>query len=706
MNFQSYLFVLALAVILALAAAPGLASPATAPAETPQLEAGNYCLSCHTGADDRPAQVMAWTGGIDRLEINPCPAAARVQEETYYTERLLLAIDRARADLPGRAETAKIDARTATARQTYSRLLDVPVDSLEAFVSEAQVLRFQLGKSYRQINELDTSYKQQNVLIAGALVTLFLLVALGWGLRNTARFTGKYGGKFRPGFKTLLFVALVFILFSLPIFRVFSQEVASTTEAEQARQTAIDTAGRVADAADRASARAWMLARVGAGWAETNPEAAETALAQALAAAQEKQVNAAALWGEAQAAQEGAIGSPAAQEKAQLAAAQLAAATGRAWPLRLMAEEWRGLDPAGAEKMLELALLEANKSAGIYRDLDMRAIAVTWAGLDPARGLAVAGQINDPALRTWALWELAVITEDAQLYDQAAEAARQVTDPVQKARLLREIAVRAEGHGKITISSGEQSLFDEALAALAGVEGPALAYALSDLAAAAGDTSLANSIDPAYPAARAAAQLRLEQFEPAWDAAAEIEDPFDRAHVQAAIAVAAASPDLAGQVGDSTLRDKALRDVTLARRDAALVEQIASPYYRVQALTALEQVETALAEAENLSDGYPLRALGAALAGQQPDTALALVEKLEREVDKSDVLTAVAHAAGDRDIFERALGMALAARVRGDALAPVEASLDLARGFTAGDSSKAEAAFNQAYDTALRISIK
>lgn len=706
MKFQSLLFVLALAVILALAAAPGLASPAAAPADAPRFEAGNYCLSCHTGADDRPAQVMAWTGGIDRMEINPCPAAARVQEEIYYTERLLLAIDRARAGLPGRADTAKIETRTAAGRQTYSRLLDAPVDSLDALVSESQVLRFQLGKSYRQINDLVTRYKQQDVLIAGGLVTLFLLVALGWGLRNTARFTGKYGGKFRPGFKTVLFVVLVFILFSLPIFRVFSQEVASASEEEQARQTAIDTAGRVADAAARAEARAWMLARVGARWAETNPEAAGAALAEALAATQEKQVNAATLWGEAQAVQEGAMGSLAAQEKAQLATAQLNAATGRAWPLRLMAEEWRDLDPAGAEEMLEVALLEASKSTGVYRDLDVRAIAVTWAALDPARGLAVAGQVNDPALRAWALWEMAVITKDAQLYDQAAEAARQVTDPVQKARLLREIAVRAERHSKITISSGQQSLFDEALAALAGVDGPALAYALSDLAAAAGDTGLANSIDPAYPAARAAALLRLEQFEQAWNSAAEIEDPFDRAHAQAAIAVAAASPELAGQVTDSTLRDKALRDVTLARHDAALIEQIVSPYYRVQALAALEQVEAALAEAENLNDGYPLRALGVALAGQQPEAALALVEMLDREVDKSEVLTAVAQATGDRDIFERALGMALAARVRGDALAPVEASLKLARGFTAGDSAKAEAAFSQAYDTALRISIK
>jgi hypothetical protein len=50
--------------------------------------------------------------------------------------------------------------------------------------------------------------------------------------------------------------------------------------------------------------------------------------------------------------------------------------------------------------------------------------------------------------------------------------------------------------------------------------------------------------------------------------------------------------------------------------------------------------------------------------------------------------------------------MALAARVRGDALAPAEASLDLARSFAATDPAKAEAAFNQALDTAGRIPTK
>ncbi len=83
-----------------------------------------------------------------------------------------------------------------------------------------------------------------------------------------------------------------------------------------------------------------------------------------------------------------------------------------------------------------------------------------------------------------------------------------------------------------------------------------------------------------------------------------------------------------------------------------------------------------------------------------------VVEELEREADKAAVLREVARVTGDEDHFERALGMALAARVRGDALAAVEASLALAVAFDPLDSIKAEAAFTQAYEAAQQISVK
>ena len=58
------------------------------------------------------------------------------------------------------------------------------------------------------------------------------------------------------------------MFFALPIFRVPAAEVEMTTEEQQAAQTTLDTAQRAADAADRAQARAWMLARVGTAWNE------------------------------------------------------------------------------------------------------------------------------------------------------------------------------------------------------------------------------------------------------------------------------------------------------------------------------------------------------------------------------------------------------------------------------------------------------
>lgn len=694
-----------LALVTLLAAVPATVGHADTPSRSPrlaQVQPGNYCVSCHTPGDDRLETVMDWTGSIDREIVSGCAAASRVREEVYYTQRLLLAIDRARAELPGRVDASKTDARIAAARQTYSRLLDTPVTSLDAVTSEAQVLRFRLGKSYTWINQVRDALKRGRVLLFAGLVTLVLLVSLGWGLRNTAQFTAKWIGPLRPRFKVVLFLFLVWVLFVLPIFRTPPQEVESSSQEEQARQAALDTAGRVADAADRALARSWMLARVGAAWSEGDLQRGEDALSAALVAAEETQMGAAALWGEAQAAQEGTVGSLADQEQAVLAANRLDATNSRAWALRLVAAEWASVDPARAEQILGQALDVATGQApgiaptGIYRELDVRAIAVTWATINPARGLAVTNRVYDPALRAWALWEIAGITGDESLYDQAAEAARQVSNPVDRARSLRELAVR----------SGDRALFDQALAALDGVELAPLAYALGDLAAASGDITLADRIDPAYPDARAAALYRVGQFEEAWATAAQISDPFDRARALAAIAAAWGNADAAHQIADPTLRDLALREIAIASQDVALAASIHSPYYRVQALTALGQYQAASDIAEELGDTYPLIMLAVAWAETDPQSALSVVDAMDGEADKAVAMRAIAVAIRDQATFERALGLALAARVRGDALAPAEASLALARAFSPLDEAKAEAAFAQADDIARRISTK
>ena len=80
--------------------------------------------------------------------------------------------------------------------------------------------------------------------------------------------------------------------------------------------------------------------------------------------------------------------------------------------------------------------------------------------------------------------------------------------------------------------------------------------------------------------------------------------------------------------------------------------------------------------------------------------------EMGREADKAAALRVVAARTSDPALFEQAQGMALAARVRGDSLAPVQASLELADALWTVDPANARAALLQAYETALRVSIK
>ena len=77
---------------------------------------------------------------------------------------------------------------------------------------------------------------------------------------------------------------------------------------------------------------------------------------------------------------------------------------------------------------------------------------------------------------------------------------------------------------------------------------------------------------------------------------------------------------------------------------------------------------------------------------------------LPTEAEKAEVLRFIAAATGAQADFDAALAMALAARVRGDPLAPAEASLALAR--QVKDRAQAERAFAQAFDAAQKINVK
>ena len=661
-----------------------------------EIQPGNYCTSCHLPEDARLEGASGWAGGIEQAQTSPCPAALRIQEELLYTEQLLLAADRLRESLPDSPAAERIDAQLNAGREGYSRLLDMPLHSLGAFTAEAQTLRFQIAKSYAALNSLLDGQKKLALLVGAALVTLALVISFVMGLRLTRKaVAGSVRRPVRGYLAPAALVVAVFAFFALPIFRVPAAVTETPSLEEQAVQTELDEAGRAAEAANRASGRAWMLARVGAAWQESGLQSSAPPLAEALEAASELRLNTGALWGQAQAAQEISAGVAINEEKSLITAARLQAERNRAWSLALIANEWIELDPARAATILEEALRTAEGAEGIYRDLDLRLIAVYWSKFDPQQAVAVVNRVRDHGVRSWGLREIATTSGDAALYREAAEAAVKVWDPLARARLLREIDAAAE----------DESLFEAALEALQEVpDGAGLAFELAELAGASGHADLLEGVVADYPQALALGFFRLEQYEQAWEAAGKILNPYERGKAQAAIAAAWGSSDQAYTIENTVYRDRAL--LALVRQDAALAADLTLPYYRVQAFTALGDLETAWTVSELVQDAYPLVGLAQVLAVSDPGRALEVMERMDREAEKAEALWAIAAATGDEALFERALGMALAARVRGDALNPVEASLKLALTFAEQEPDWAEAAFLQAYEAAERISVK
>ncbi len=130
-------------------------------------------------------------------------------------------------------------------------------------------------------------------------------------------------------------------------------------------------------------------------------------------------------------------------------------------------------------------------------------------------------------------------------------------------------------------------------------------------------------------------------------------------------------------------------------------DSISSTYYKVQALTSLGDYESASQLAGDLGDAYPLVELAAGIGRKQirrPRWRWSM--RWTREADKAVVLRAIAATSQDQELIERAQGMALAARVRGDSLAPTQALLDLA------DATGVETILAQAYEAAQRITTK
>lgn len=472
-----------------------LALACVQPASAQVLAPGNYCVSCHPAGDPALAAVAEWQ--VRQPAEATCPGVKTYREQLLYTEQLLTATERAGTEAGARAIASQAN-RLAAFREGYEALRQASVTSLDAFTSQAQQVRFQGNKVYAAFHAAIDTARQNWVLLFAALVTLFVLGSLAWGLRNTlaaASSTAHWLKSWRPGWRTAVVTGLVFLLFALPLFRVPTAAVEMPTVEQQAVQTALDTSDRVADTADRALARAWMLARVGAAWAQLDPDQGQVALDAALGAARDAQGYADALWGQAQAAQEAAVGSIASQDDAVLLAERLASMRARAWGLRLIAAEWAAVDGARAAEIMAEAQALAERNPTAYGEVDLAAIAVDWTRIDPGQAAGAVARVTDAALRSRAEGMIA----GAGTAPPAPEALPapyvlrmdRVLPPGADVAGARELlltldseADKAEVLRFIAGSTGAQEDFDAALAmALAGrVRGDPLAPAEASLA--------------------------------------------------------------------------------------------------------------------------------------------------------------------------------------------------------------------------------
>lgn len=676
---------------------------------------GNYCISCHTPGDDRLNAPLTWVGGIDHELISACPALTELREEVYQSERLMAAIARGSGSLQG-PQTESIERQLLGVRESFARLEQQQVNGRQAPVNDIKVLRYRLGNTYIQLNRLRDLLIRSRITNVVIIVTIFFVVSLAWGYQNAQRL-GRFAQqsnqkpktvgigrvRVRPG--TIIAVVGVFIFFSLPIFRPASQPMGTVSEAARARQESLDRAGRVAKAADQASARAWMMGRIGASWAALDPAQGEAALAAALDTLAKLEADSLTFWGEARTVEESAVGAEIAQARANLAAHRITVAASSAWAYRAIASEWAVVNPTVATELLGQAveIAQANKLP-FYRDLDLRAIAVTWAELDPEQGLAVATMVSDPGLRAWAFWEMGE-------YDLALVAAREVTDTVGRVRALREVARY----------SGNVEVFASALATAAEItDSTARAYALSDLTAAwaivdpAGAARAASLVDETYPGARAYALFQVGSFSEAWETAEAIDDELERSKAQQIIVSAWAPLDpeaaqaAAMQIPDLMFQGAALRDVVSVTGSLDTAITINILYHQIEALTALGAYQQASELAGDLRETYPLRGLAIAWAKTDPQAALSVVDALSQPEDKAEALWVIALTDPTMAdvIYDRILELARATQRAGDPLAASRALFDLAEALIPFDAERAAGVYAEALNAANVISTR
>lgn len=702
--------VLALAFLFAVSAAFAADPPATADLS----HADHYCIACHSVNDPRLNDPLAWNGSAARDALSPCPTVRELRDELAYTDDMSNAVANGTHDLALRGVSTTLDARLLARKESFPRLVETSYRSVDAEVGAARSFRYQLNKTYTQVQSDRSAWTTNVMLIVGIVVTLFLLASLAWGLWNTRGATAVARRWLRVGPLSVIFVFVVFVIFALPLFNPPTQTEAATA-ADLERQNALDAATRAAVSAENLSAQAWELARLAE---SSDPTTANLAMTAAFSTTRELETNFDAYWGRAQSLQESAVTWDKAPDAAPPLVQRVEVAASRAWTYAAMTDAIAATHPVSATALLNTAFARAQKNSDPYfRDLDLKRIALAWLPLDRDQAVTTANQIADPFIRAWGLREIGA-------FDRAAATARQVSDLYERAFALREIAV----------ASKNANLLSETLSIAQSLPDPARAYALSDLAAAwqpfdaKQANQVADSIAPQFPDARASAFRRLGRYADAWTELAKVNAGFEQSRAQHELVAAWArvSPNealaAAPQIHDPFLRAEAQRAVVavLAGSDAARARDLAGaipiPFVRVQALTDTARVtrdaatfEQAAALANELHDPYPLRDLAIAWAPVEPTKALALVDKMDYETDRAQALLAVALTLAPTDraqanaVFDRAVKQAQAARVLGDPLCSTDLLRDLGMRYAVVDAAKANEAFSAALDATQKV---
>ncbi len=532
------------------------------------------------------------------------------------------------------------------------------------------------------------------------------------------------------------------------------------TEEQDPVTTAMGAANEVADLQGRAIDRAWAMAQVATAWAALDPEGAQQAIADAIAAAEEAAAGGDEQRSAAKELREQAAGwDPVDWRSAIALAERIERNASRAWVLRALAGELAEIDPEQASALLKTALeIAGTNPLPQYRSVDESTVALEFVALDPEAALQAAAGITDPAAKAGALREMAglLADTDAELAEtalaDAIRAADEIGDAYDRAWALRESAVAAG-----TDAGRTEELLGRAEEAAGQIEGiEPKAFALSDIAVAWATvdpdkaTELVESIAANYPEARVAAlvgiaeQIRAsdperaaEALESALEENEEVLDTYEQARAENVIAIAMATVDperakeIAGDIEDPYLQGEALRSIAVASAaedpDAAvsLAETIHPRSIRVQTLIAIgaevaaadedkaiEIFEAALSEAGELKDTYPLRLLTSAWAALNPTKALEVADRVENDGDRVAALTSVALAmlateeAKAQVIYETARETAQAIKSDDDPFAAVTALKALAAAWSSVDEAEAGRLYDAAFEAAAAVEVE